>query len=1525
MEEEKKQEELKPQKKSLVKKLFKILMYIVLSLIGLNILLYALLSIPAIQQKAANYAVGILKSTLNTEVSIDEVRLSLFNHATLNGIYIEDQAKDTLLYAKHLDVTLSPWKLLKSNTMAITSITVDDFIINVNQKDSVSDFNFQFVLDAFTGDTAQIDTTKSTMQIVIKDVDLTNGRLNYDVLSDSVTPNLFNASHISLYDLKANLDLNSIDTDKLDIDLKSLSAKERTGLEIKELKGQLYSEDSQLWAENLSLTLPNSHLNTNKVRYNLSTDEFQIGTDDAEISPQDLYSLLPDLKFLTNNIILNTNISGKLPAVNIENININYGNDAVLNGAASISSYESYGGADITVLIDKFRASPAAITSFAKLGDSTFVAPDILRDMGDIFLKGTVNGKLSQFKLNAEAWCRQGAITALATGAADSTFSSFNVAANLNTNNFNLGKLLGDSIGVGHLSADIDVRARQTEKESLMAQAQGKIDAIQYEKDTYRNIPFEAYYNATEMGLSTNTIQPIGKIQAKASMSQAQVPDINVQLRVDTLHIDHFYKDENWINPRLSLSLNGSIKGLDIDNMTGKATIDSLDLHDANFSFTPGKFTLEMGRKAENDKYINLTSSLITANIAGQYTFMSLSDEFTNLMHTYLPSVFQKTKRVKKDQNNFTFSLTANNTEELGKILTLPVDIIETANISGQINTIDNVITAKGDIPYIRYGEYDIKNTTINIVNVDSAFNISAASGVLMENGMYNLKLDINGANDAMHAVADVVSDKTNVKIDGKIDALAEFSRDEKNELISSLKVSPSDIMVDKLALNLLPAEVMNKGNRTEVHNVGIGVNKKKYFGMDGVISDQKSDTLDVYFSHAEIGDLLEAFDVKNIRGCIHGNVLLTNLLDQPELYTRDLEMADIVLFSDTLGTMNVDSHWSDNFGGVRLDAILQRNDNTLAEVDGTVYTNQDSLDVQIRMQQMPLKWMQPFVADMLNKIDGSISTNIMIEGSMKAPKIRGFLGFNDTQIGIDYTNVIYTISDTIRISPDKIGFENLTLKDPQGNTASVNATVTHKNFENMKYHLDMRMNKLMVLNTEHRTDSLFYGRVFASGTVKIAGDDQNINMDMQIKNDKNSVLNILIPQRSEASDYKSVVYINVPEEKLKNSLKNVIQDAPLPIKLRVRLDVTRDIALGIVIDPATGDRMDAKGSGQIDFTYDMQSENMSAYGDYTLNDGSVRLNLQGIKKLDFKIQDGSKLNFIGDPLKTKFNITAFRRVRANLTTLDNSFAMEGATRIDVDCVLGISGNIDKMDVTYNISLPSADDDTRQKVNSLISTDEQKVKQFASLVATGSFYSNMGNSGVNFTNSLWTSLASNTLSAGLSSLVGNMLGDEWQVGANIESDDGSFSSMDMSVNVSRKFLDDRLKFNTNVGYRTDQTSTSDNSFIGDFDLEYQLTPLWTLKAYSHTNDQFYRQAPTTQGIGIVYSKEAATLKRLFQSFKPRRRRQAQQQSSDSIRTQVPADSIRTQLPVDSTQTKIPSDTTQLKVEKQPAINDRRKK
>lgn len=1507
MEEEKAiQKDVQPKKKkSFVRKFFKIILYIVLIIIGLNIVLYGLLSIPYIQQKVADFAVNKLKSTMQTEVRIDEVRLSLFNNVSLKGIYIEDQAQDTLLYAQSLSTSLSPWEFIKNNKVAVTGVNLDDFVINVNRKDSISDFNFQFIIDAFAGDgTAKTDTTESTLKIVIEDIDIKRGRLNYDVLSDSVTNGLFNVSHISLYDFTANLDLNSIDTDDLDIELNNLSAREISGAEIKSLKGHLFSKGSQLWVDGLSLIMPNSFLITTTARYNLDNSEFELVTESTELDPSDLVAFMPNLKFLENKVTLSTNIKGKLPLIDVENILINYGDEFVLNGKAYLASYQRYGSSDISVSIDQLKASPSAITAFARIGDSTFVAPDILRDLGDIYLKGAVTGQLSKFKLDAEAWSRQGLISIVANGATDTTFTNFNVNSNINTRNFNLGRLLGAETGLGGLTAHLNLQAKQTEAIPLSAQVRGTIDGLQYKEETIKYVQLEGFYNSQRMGATVNADWRIGKIFAQANMTQAKVPDIDFRVRIDTLSIDPFYKNENWKNPQLTMAMNGNLKGLDIDNITGTVVIDSLDFHDDNFMIKPGKIALQAGKNDDNIKYINFASSYLTANIAGQYMFTTIGDEFTNLMHTYLPNIFQQTKRIRTDQNNFTFSISAQNTGELARAFPLPVDIMQPATVNGLVNTIDKKITVDGNIPYVKYGDIDIRNTTIHIANQDSAFDITARTGLLIDKGSHAVALDVKGANDAMHAILDISSDSIGIDVNGKVEAAARFTRDERNELISELKIIPTDIIVGKLNLSLLEADILNHGERTEVNNFGVALNKKRYFGADGVISNQRTDTLRAYFDKANVGELLSAFDIQNIEAQIDGNILLTNITDMPELYTQGFQISDIKIFGDTLGTMNIESQWSEEYGGVKVDAILNREDRMLAELDGMAYTNQDSLDLQLRMLEMPVSWIQPFMATTLNKLDGSVSTNLIIEGSTKAPKLRGFIGFNDTQVGIDYTNVVYTISDTIRVSPDRIGFDNLTLRDSRGNTASVNAAVTHRNFENMTYSLNMRMNNLMVLNTENRTDSLFYGRVFASGNVRIDGNDNGINMNMQIKNEKNSVLNILIPQGSQATDYQSVVYINVPEEKLRTSVNEVVPRQSLPIKLNVKLDVTSDLNIGVVIDPSTGDQMHAKGTGTIDFSYDLENDNMSAYGDYTVTEGSVRLNLQSIKRLDFSIRDGSKLYFTGDPMKTRFDITAYRRVRANLQSLDASFGADGnSPRVQVDCVLGIKGNMDKMNLTYDIELPNADDDVQRRVNSLINTDEQKITQFAYLVATGSFYTTAAgtNSGGNFGDGIWTSIASSTLSSGLNALFGNILGNGWEVGTNIESNDGTLSDMDMSVNVSRRFFDDRLRVYTNVGVRTDQTSSE--SFIGDFDVEYQLNSMWTLRAYTHTNDQLYKQAkaPTTQGIGIVYTKEAATLKRLFQSFKPRRwRNRNQQQQAETTTPEQP-----TALPTDSTRTNVP--------------------
>jgi len=118
------------------------------------------------------------------------------------------------------------------------------------------------------------------------------------------------------------------------------------------------------------------------------------------------------------------------------------------------------------------------------------------------------------------------------------------------------------------------------------------------------------------------------------------------------------------------------------------------------------------------------------------------------------------------------------------------------------------------------------------------------------------------------------------------------------------------------------------------------------------------------------------------------------------------------------------------------------------------------------------------------------------------------------------------------------------------------------------------------------------------------------------------------------------------------------------------------------------------------------------------------------------------------------------------------------------------------------------------------------------------------------------SVASSALSSQLNNLLGQ-INENINIGTNLRSDKGDFSDVEVEVALSSQLLNNRLIINGNIGYR--DNAVNNNTFIGDFDLEYLLNKSGNirLKAYNHYNDKNYyvKSALTTQGVGIMYRKE----------------------------------------------------------------------
>lgn len=143
------------------------------------------------------------------------------------------------------------------------------------------------------------------------------------------------------------------------------------------------------------------------------------------------------------------------------------------------------------------------------------------------------------------------------------------------------------------------------------------------------------------------------------------------------------------------------------------------------------------------------------------------------------------------------------------------------------------------------------------------------------------------------------------------------------------------------------------------------------------------------------------------------------------------------------------------------------------------------------------------------------------------------------------------------------------------------------------------------------------------------------------------------------------------------------------------------------------------------------------------------------------------------------------------------------------------------------------------------------------------------------------SFLSSTLSGQLNEIISNAVGmSNWSFGTNVSTGGADTNEFEVEGQLSGKLLSGRLLINGNIGYR-DKSIYNNSSFIGDFDVQYLLTPKGSvrLKAYSETNERYFTKSSlTTQGIGIQLSRDFTNLRELF-GVKGRKKKKKQDDSS----------------------------------------------
>jgi hypothetical protein len=255
-----------------------------------------------------------------------------------------------------------------------------------------------------------------------------------------------------------------------------------------------------------------------------------------------------------------------------------------------------------------------------------------------------------------------------------------------------------------------------------------------------------------------------------------------------------------------------------------------------------------------------------------------------------------------------------------------------------------------------------------------------------------------------------------------------------------------------------------------------------------------------------------------------------------------------------------------------------------------------------------------------------------------------------------------------------------------------------------------------------------------------------------------------------------------------------------------------------------------------------------------------MRYSLPVIPLKTFNIQEGSYLDFTGEPMNPTLNIKATENVK---TTVSSSSSSERS--VDFVCGVKLTKTLEKPGIQFVVEAPN-DITVQDELNTL--TDEGRSKVAITMLASGMYLAD-GNTSSFSMNS--------ALSAFLNSQINNITGSAMQsmglnLGMTVDNTTTSAGSIhtDYNFQFSKRLWNNRLNVviggKISSGADLNESTNTENTFFDNVELQYRLgkvsSKYITLFYNNNTYDWLEGQIGE-YGVGVLWRKKVDHLKDLF--------------------------------------------------------------
>ena len=1457
-----------------------------------------------------------LSDLLNTRVTIGRINIGLLNRIIIDYVLLDDQDEQEMLKVTRLSAKFDIMPFFKGK-ISISSVQLFGFNINLQKKTPDSPPNFKFVLDAF----ASNDTVKkdNSLDLRINSILIRRGRMAYHVLSEEETPGKFNAKHIHLQNIIANISLKALSKDSINLGIKRLSLDEKvSGFSLKKMSLKLVANSRQTSIDNFAIELPETSLKLDTIHliydslkaFDRFTEQvrFSFRTLPSQITLKDISPFLPALSHFKEPISLDMEVKGTVNQLTCSHLEITADNRQFrLKGDVALQDLSHPQDAYVFGTLSELTATTRGVGFLVRnLSHDYNGVPPVLERLGNVSFRGEVSGYFTDIVTYGQLHTDLGGVNMDLKLSSDKSKGLFAYSGAVKTTDYKLGKLLANE-QLGEITFNLDVHGRHVTDRLPVVELKGLIASVDYSRYRYENITLDGEYKQGGFNGKVALDDPNGSIYLNGDVNvSSRIPTFNFQAIINKLRPHDLNLTSKYPDTEFSLKLRANFTGGSVDEMIGEINVDSLEFMSPEKQYFMNNMNIRAS-KQNNENQLRLTSEFLTASVEGKFQYHTLPASILNIMRKYVPSLILPPKKPIETHNNFQFDIHIYNTDILSTIFDIPLTVYTHSTLKGYFNDPLQRLRVEGYFPRLQYKNNFIESGMILCENPSDHIRARVRLTNLKKKGAVNLSLDAQAKDDNISTTLNW-GNSAAVTYSGQLAAVAKFLRTEgeKPLLKAMVEVKPTDIILNDTLWQIHPSQVVVDSGKVDVNNFYFS-HQDRYVRINGRLSDNPQDSVKVDLKDINMGyvfDIASISDDVNFEGDATGTAYASGVFKKPVMNTR-LFIKNFSLNQGRLGDLNIYGEWDNENRGIRLDASIKDISTTPSRVTGIIHPlkPESGLDLNIEANELNLKFLEHYMKSIANDIKGRATGKVHFYGKFKGLNLDGAV-MTDASMNFDILNTHFAIKDTILLAPTGLTFNNIHISDMEGHSGRMNGYLHFQHFKNLNYRFEIQANNMLVMNTKESTDMPFYGTVYGTGNALLTGNAiQGLDVNVAMTTNRNSIFTYINGSVASATSNQFIKFVDkTPRRTIQDSIQIISyyeqlqqkrqeaeEEQKTDIRLNILVDATPDATMKIIMDPVAGDYISGKGTGNIRTEFYNKGD-VKMFGSYQINQGVYKFSLQEVIRKDFVIKNGSTITFNGAPLDANLDIQASYTVNsASLNDLipEESSSIIQQPNVKVNCIMNLSGILVRPTIKLGIELPNERDEVQTLVRNYISTEEQMNMQILYLLGIGKFYTEDARNNQN--SNVMSSVLSSTLSGQLNNALSQVFEtNNWNIGTNLSTGDKGWTDMEVEGILSGQLLNNRLLINGNFGYRDNPMANT--NFVGDFEAEWLINRSGDirLKAYNETNDRYYTKTNlTTQGVGIMYKKDFNKWSDLFfwNKWKLRNKRKQEEKSkqqTDSI-------------------------------------------